>query len=73
MVSWSWILLALFGSFVLGIIVRGVLSFGREEDAYRDGFGKGYQEGFEKGYRKGFEDRDRDQGPEVKGQGSGKN
>ena len=71
MVSWSWILLALFGSFVLGIIVRGVLSFGREEDAYRDGFGKGYQEGFEKGYRKGFEDRD--QGSGVRGWGLGKN
>ena len=52
MVSWFWILLALFGGFVLGIIVLGVLSFGREEDAYRDGFGDGYREG--------FEDRDRD-------------
>ena len=70
MVSWFWILLALFGGFVLGIIVLGILSFDREweEDAYRDGFGKGYRdgfgggygEGFEDGYQEGFEDRDRD-------------
>ena len=69
MVSWFWILLALFGGFVLGIIVLGILSFGREreEDAYRDGFGKGYRDGFGDGYRDGFEDRDRDQGPRVRG------
>ena len=62
MVSWFWILLALFGGFILGIIVLGVLSFGREweEDAYRDGFGDGYGEGFEDGYQEGFGDRDRD-------------
>ena len=65
MVSWFWILLALFGGFILGIIVLGVLSFSREweEDAYRDGFEKGYRDGFEDGYRDGFGDRDRDQGP----------
>ena len=41
MVSWFWILAALFGGFLLGIIILGVLSFGREEDAYRYGFGDG--------------------------------
>ena len=65
MVSWFWILLALFGGFVLGIIVLGILSSGREEDAYRDGFGKGYHDGFGDGYGEGFEDgiRNTDVGP----------
>ena len=60
MVSWFWIPLALSGGFVLGIIVLGILSSGREEDAYRDEFGKGYRDGFGDGYGEGFEDRDRD-------------
>ena len=51
MVSWFWIPLALSGGFILGIIVLGVLSSSREEDAYRDGFGDGYGEGFKDGSR----------------------
>ena len=51
MVSWFWILLALFGGFVLGIIVLGVLSSNREEEAYRDGFREGHWEGFVDGIR----------------------
>ena len=65
MVSWFWIPLALSGGFVLGIIVLGVLSSSREEDAYRDGFGDGYGEGFGDGYGEGFKDgsRNTDVGP----------
>ena len=51
MVNGFWILAALFGGFLLGIIVLGVLSFDREEDAYRAGFGEGYWEGFVDGIR----------------------
>ena len=51
MVSWFWILLALSGGFVLGVIALEILSFGREEDAYRDGFREGHREGFEDGVR----------------------
>ena len=71
MVSWFWILLALFGGFVLGIIVLGVLSFGREEDAYRDGFGKGYRDGFGDGYQEGLEERDQE--PGIRGKPKTKN
>ena len=51
MVSWFWILLALSGGFLLGIIFLGVLSSNREEDAYRAGFREGHWEGFVDGIR----------------------
>ena len=51
MVSWFWIPLALFGGFVLGIIVLGVLSSSQEEGAYRAGFREGHWEGFVDGIR----------------------
>ena len=41
MVNGFWILAALFGGFLLGIIFLGVLSFDREEDAYQTGFENG--------------------------------
>ena len=65
MVSWFWILLALSGGFVLGILVLEVLSSGWEKDAYRDGFREGRWEGFGEGHWEGFEDgiRNTDAGP----------
>jgi hypothetical protein len=47
MVSWFWIPLAAFGGFILGGNILALLSSGREEDAYSDGYVIGRHVGFE--------------------------
>lgn len=51
MISWPWVLVAVFGGFGFGVFMMALLVAGANEHIYREGFTEGHTAGYQDGLK----------------------